>query len=51
MNDKKLIPIDGTINRPRAYLIVANCISARQDRGISNRRQEGTMLVEVTDDN
>ena len=31
---KKQIPIDGTINKPRGGLTVANCITARYDCGI-----------------
>ena len=45
---KKQIPIDGTINKPRGGLTVANCIKARYDCGISNQRQLGTMVLEVT---
>ena len=45
---KKQIPIDGTINKPRGGLTVANCIKARYDAGISNQRQDGTMVLEVT---
>ena len=48
---KKQIPIDGTINKPRGGLTVANCITARYDCGISNQRQLGTMVLEVTDEN
>ena len=45
---KKQIPIDGTINKPRGGLTIANCIKARYDAGISNQRQDGTMVLEVT---
>lgn len=45
---KKQIPIDGTINKPRGGLTVANCIKARYDAGISNQRQDSTMVLEVT---
>lgn len=45
---KKQIPIDGIINHPRANLQVANCITAKYDCGISNQRQLGTMVLEVT---
>ena len=48
---KKQIPVDGTINKPRGGLTVANCITARYDCGISNQRQLGTMVLEVTDEN
>ena len=44
---KRQIPIDGTINRPRANLTVANFIKARYDAGVSNQRQDGTMVLEV----
>ena len=47
---KKQIPVDGTINKPRGGLTVANCITARYDCGISNQRQLGTMVLEVADD-
>ena len=29
-------------------MTVANCIKARYDAGISNQRQDGTMVLEVT---
>ena len=48
---KKQILIDGTINKPRGGLTVANCITARYDCGISNQRQLGTMVLEVTYEN
>ena len=35
------IPCDLSVNEPRGGVIVANCITARQDRGISNQRQVG----------
>ena len=41
------IPIDLTINEPRA-INEANCIMAREDRGISNFKQIGTGVVERT---
>ena len=50
VKSKKQIPIDGTINKPRGGLTVANCITARYDAGISNQRQMGTMVLEVADD-
>lgn len=37
--------IDKSKNNPR-IIEVANCITAREDRGISNRRGEGTAIVE-----
>ena len=51
VKSKKQIPIDGTINHPRANLQVANCITARYDCGISNQRQLGTMVLEVAYEN
>ena len=48
VKSKKQIPIDGTINKPRGGVTVANCITARYDCGISNQRQLGTMVLEVT---
>lgn len=43
---KVQIPIDMTINDPQIREI-ANCISARQDRGISNHKQEGTGVLVI----
>ena len=40
--------IDKSINEPNE-LDVANCITAREDRGISNRKAEGTAVVEIDD--
>ena len=48
VKSKKQIPIDGIINKPRGGLTVANCIKARYDAGISNQRQDSTMVLEVT---
>lgn len=42
----KCVPIDKSVNNPRK-LDVANCITAREDRGISTRKAEGTAVVEV----
>jgi len=36
---------DGTINEPKTKDI-SNCLTARQDRGISNQRSEGGVVVE-----
>ena len=44
--DPKCVPIDKSVNEPKA-LDVANCITAREDRGISNRKSESTAVVEV----
>ena len=38
--------IDKSINEPNE-LDVANCITAREDRGISNRKAEGTAVIEI----
>lgn len=40
------IPCDLSVNKPRGDVTVANCITARQDRGISNQRQVGNGVVE-----
>lgn len=39
-----VICVDKSINNPQLNNIV-NCITAREDRGISNHRQEGTAIV------
>ena len=39
--------IDLSINEPRE-INISNCIAARTDRGISNHRQEGSGVVEIT---
>ena len=36
------------LSTSRGGLTVANCIKARYDAGISNQRQDGTMVLEVT---
>ena len=38
--------IDKSINNPQV-LEVANCLTAREDRGISNRKGEGTAVLEM----
>lgn len=40
-----VMPIDKSVNNPRE-IDVANCITTREDRGISNRKAEGTAVVE-----
>ena len=45
----KQVCVDGTINEP-GKREVANCISARTDRGISNHRSEGTCVLEQQKD-
>ena len=39
-------PIDLSINKPKE-IDIANCVSARTDRGISNRLQEGSGVCEI----
>ena len=39
------ICIDKSVNEPRE-IEVANCITAREDRGVSNRKAEGTAVIE-----
>ena len=41
---------DFSVNNPQPREI-ANCIAARTDRGISNRKAEGTCIIEQTDEN
>lgn len=43
--DPKCVPIDKSYNNPKA-IEYANCITAREDRGISNRKAEGTAVLE-----
>ncbi len=43
-NIKDLQPIDGSLKNPKERDI-SNCISARNDRGISNRQGEGMAIV------
>jgi hypothetical protein len=38
--------IDKSSNNPRR-IEIANCITAREDRGVSRRQGEGTAIVEV----
>lgn len=52
LTDDGTLPIeregfDLSINDPQRRTI-ANCISARTDRGISNRKAEGTGVIEYT---
>lgn len=39
--------VDKSINNPKV-IDVANCITAREDRGISNHKAEGTAVIEVS---
>lgn len=42
------IPIDKAINDTNFNLEYSNCITAREDRGVSNRKAEGTAVLELT---
>lgn len=42
----EIIGIDKSVNNPK-LIDTANCITAREDRGISNRKAEGTAVIEV----
>lgn len=44
----KLQGIDKSYNSTKS-IEVANCITAREDRGISNRKAEGTAILEIPD--
>lgn len=44
--DPKCVPIDKSYNNPKP-IDIANCLTAREDRGISNRSQEGTAILET----
>ena len=46
-NDKELIGIDKSYKNTKS-IEVANCITSREDRGISNRQAEGTAVLDVT---
>lgn len=45
---KQYLGIDKSKNNP-SIIDVANCITAREDRGISNRKGEGTAIVELSE--
>ena len=50
-NPKKIveqIPMDKAINDTNFNLEYSNCITAREDRGVSNRKAEGTAVLELT---
>jgi DNA (cytosine-5)-methyltransferase 1 len=47
--DPKCIPIDKSYNNPKP-IDYANCITAREDRGISNHQAEGTAILEEKTD-
>ncbi len=42
------IPMDKAINDTNFNLEYSNCITAREDRGVSNRKAEGTAVLELT---
>lgn len=44
---KLVFGIDKSSNHPQ-IIDVANCITSREDRGVSNRRAEGTAIMEIT---
>lgn len=44
--DPKVVCVDKTIIDPRVNIEVANCLTAREDRGLSHRKGEGTAVVE-----
>ena len=46
LGPNEIIGVDKSINKPR-LIDTANCITAREDRGISNHKAEGTAIVEV----
>lgn len=48
VRDKQQIGIDKSLNDTRV-IDNANCITAREDRGISNRKAEGTAVLETPD--
>ena len=41
-----IIGIDKSYNNPK-FIETANCITAREDRGVSNRKSEGTAVLET----
>jgi DNA (cytosine-5)-methyltransferase 1 len=47
VNETVLTPIDKSYNNPKS-IEIANCITAREDRCISNRKKEGTAVLENT---
>lgn len=40
------IGIDKSVNKPQ-LIEIANCITAREDRGVSRRKGEGTAIMEI----
>lgn len=49
LDPKESSGVDKSINNPR-LIDKANCITAREDRGISKHKAEGTAIVEVIED-
>lgn len=46
LEPKELTGVDKSVNNP-TLIDIANCITAREDRGISNHKSEGTAIVKV----
>ena len=46
LEPKIVCGIDKSYNRPQ-LIEIANCITSREDRGISNRKQEGTAVLKI----
>lgn len=46
LEPNETIGVDKSINNPK-FIDNANCITGREDRGISNRKAEGTAVIEV----
>ena len=46
LDPKETIGVDKSVNNPR-LIDKANCITAREDRGISKHKAEGTAVVEI----
>lgn len=45
---KEQIPMDKSTNDTNFNLEYSNCITSREDRGVSNRKSEGTAVLELT---
>lgn len=46
LDPKEVTGVDKSVNNPR-LIDKANCITAREDRGVSNHKAEGTAVIEV----
>lgn len=44
LNPTEISGVDKSVNNPR-LIDKANCITAREDRGVSNHKSEGTAIV------